>query len=159
MQTVVLAYGCCCYTCWRVHLCLCRSCQQEKHVSASTNAKIVSSVALINSMDTVQGPGSIPGGGGSFGSSSVWDQPTPPYAIGFCFGDLPSMVCVYKSLNQRNTQTAFRSKVLLSIAICTSLPAIHSIEITYCVLVTVQFAAAARSNAGQVVYASHSDGM
>ena len=48
-------------------------------------------------MDTVQGPCSIPGGGGSFGSSSVWDQPTPPYASG-CFGNLPSMVCVYKSL-------------------------------------------------------------
>ena len=49
------------------------------------------------SLDTVQGPGSIPDGGGSFGSSSVWDQPTPPYASG-CFGNLPSMVCVYKSL-------------------------------------------------------------
>jgi hypothetical protein len=32
-----------------------------------------------------------------FGSSSVWDQPTPPYASG-CFGNLSSMVCVYKSL-------------------------------------------------------------
>ena len=74
-------------------------------------------------MDTVQGPSSIPGGGGSFGSSSVWDQPTPPYASG-CFGNLPSMVCVYKSLKnaihkQPSGQRSF------SIAICTSLTAIH----------------------------------
>jgi hypothetical protein len=35
-------------------------------------------LTAIHSLDTVQGPGSIPGGGGSFGSSSVWDHPTPP---------------------------------------------------------------------------------
>ena len=99
----------------------------------NVNVSYVINVTAIHSLDTVQGPGSIPGGGGSFGSSSVWDQPTPPYASG-CFGNLPSMVCVYKSLKnaihkQPSGQRSF------SIAICTSLTAIHHSLGTFCLFV------------------------